>query len=786
MKRLFLISGLTLLTTIILCETLGYYGYNRFPIIIASVLSAVAGALLIISVIPDVDFPLNIKHFTVAIFTSVILGSLLWTIYDVSYSDTIAKRLATDSNVFTVGSSVNVKTSKGYLSTVICDETNANISLLTTEKLRAFPDDKIIADIKCSVDRSRLLYNKSSGIHLSGEVTGKITVIENDRFSFYRLLYTLRNQIKLHINTETGEESGFLNALILGDKSGLSFEDKSTLQLAGIYHICAVSGLHVSIMCMFVGYIIDFLNINKSKPRFFVTVPILFILLGITGFSVSAIRAVFMASCALLGRVFLRRTDSLNFLGLILSLILIISPSSAFSPSLLLSFMATMGIILLANPMQKWITTCVFIKTGKIIPDLLSFFLGIFCVSVAATTFTAVVSVYFFSTVSLCGLLANIIALPLVTVVYILTVVMLFFSFLPFCGSITLLFAQLVKIGVKLIMNIASWFTESVFAKTDLSMNAIGSCALLALVAALLYLYKNRKKPKKKRKQRVAFSGVIFALVFVVSLFGGTAVKSVADPDDQLYHVAFIDVGQGMSSVISYGDSAVIIDCGGSKTVSSAITDYLHSKSIKNIKSVILSHLHSDHCNAFVSLLDDWDVPEVIIPYTEGDPGVYLEILEAVYEEEADLVVIEKDTVRTIGNMSLFILTNHLDPENSDQNDNSLVVISDYSGTFRALFSGDITEISEKKLVSSYGDFLDCKVLGVAHHGSKYSSSEIFLDEVSPLLSIISVGKNSYGHPSSEAIDRLLDCGSTIMTTLDYGTIEIVTDGVNMDVLCGE
>jgi len=786
MKQPFLVFGITLLFTIIVCETIGYYGYNKIALVGASIVSAIAGAIVLLSVVPDTGINQRFKHYTVVIALSLIVGSVLWFLSDARYSETINERFASNNNLYRISDSINVKTYNGYYTTVICQETGAHTSLLTKEKLIVSPGDTLVADIVHTVDHDRKLYNKSQGIHFSGEVNGKTEIIQNSELSIDRLFYTLKKQIARNIDSETADASGFLKALILGDKSGLSFEDKTVLQRAGVYHICAVSGQHVSIMCMFIAYIIDFLNIKRNRIRFAITFPILLFLLGITGFSVSALRAVFMTSCALFGKVMLRRTDSLNFLGLVLSLILIFSPTSAYSVSLLLSFSATIGIILLSNPIKEEIITSFFLKTGKILPDFCLFLIGIFSVSVAATVFTVTVSVFFFSSVSLCGIIANLFVLPIVTVVYILTVIMILFSFIPACAPCTLLFAQLAKIGVKLVMNISSWFTESVFSNVDLSLGTIGSCALLALLSAVIYLYKNRKKSKKKRKQRLAYSGVIFAVIFLVSLFGGTAVKSVADPSDDLYHVAFIDVGQGMSAVVSYGENAIIIDCGGSKTVSSAITDYLNSKSIKNIDSVILSHLHSDHCNAFVSLVDEWDIPEVIIPYTEGDPALYIEILDAVDNEGADLVVLEDDIIRKIGNMSLCILTEHLDSASSDQNENSLVVIADIASMFRVLFSGDITFAAEDRLIEHYGRFLDCKVLSVPHHGSKYSSSEEFLDAVSPILSVISVGKNTYGHPTDETLKRLREANSQVITTMDYGTIEIVTDGFDWNVVYGD
>ncbi len=85
-----------------------------------------------------------------------------------------------------------------------------------------------------------------------------------------------------------------------------------------------------------------------------------------------------------------------------------------------------------------------------------------------------------------------------------------------------------------------------------------------------------------------------------------------------------------------------------------------------------------------------------------------------------------------------------------------------------------------------YGDFLDCDFLSIPHHGSKYSSSKLFLDNISPIISIISVGKNSFGHPAKETIERIEASRSKILTTIEYGTIEIISDGINYNVVYGK
>ena len=129
------------------------------------------------------------------------------------------------------------------------------------------------------------------------------------------------------------------------------------------------------------------------------------------------------------------------------------------------------------------------------------------------------------------------------------------------------------------------------------------------------------------------------------------------------------------------------------------------------------------------------------------------------------------------------MLTKHLDPTSDDQNENSIVGLCEY-GNFRALFTGDITSKAEKRLVSAYGNALDCDVLSVPHHGSKSSSSTAFLNACSPIYAVVSVGaKNTYGHPTEEAMNRISDTGATLYRTDKLSTVAVRTDGEKMEVL---
>jgi len=113
--------------------------------------------------------------------------------------------------------------------------------------------------------------------------------------------------------------------------------------------------------------------------------------------------------------------------------------------------------------------------------------------------------------------------------------------------------------------------------------------------------------------------------------------------------------------------------------------------------------------------------------------------------------------------------------DRDESNENCMVALLSYRN-FDCLFTGDIG-FAQERLLEGYGSLLDVEVLKVAHHGSKYSTGEAFLMQTTPLTALVSVGKNSYGHPSAEALARLTALGSGIYRCDQCGDITVRTDG---------
>jgi competence protein ComEC len=192
------------------------------------------------------------------------------------------------------------------------------------------------------------------------------------------------------------------------------------------------------------------------------------------------------------------------------------------------------------------------------------------------------------------------------------------------------------------------------------------------------------------------------------------------------------------------------------------------------IDLMIASHGHMDHIGGLKTVIDKIKVKKLVVADTsdiemreltdyaakKGIPVTRMKEDDIIYEESGL-------TIKAIYPLK----EEHLMPSNltTSANELSLVARLDY-GDFSALFTGDIGFESEKRLLGNRVD-LNCDLLKVAHHGSKYSSDKSFIKEVSPNLAVISVGKNRYGHPSPDAINRIIEQGSEIYQTIINGGI---------------
>ncbi|MDF2686655.1 MAG: internalization-related competence protein ComEC/Rec2, partial [Clostridia bacterium] len=605
----------------------------------------------------------------------------------------------------------------------------------------------------------------------------------NNKPSGY-IFYQIKQYVTKILNKFTGEHSGFTKSLVLGDTGELSSSDYNSLKNSGLLHIASVSGLHVSILT---GLILILLSSMKRKRlKYILCFLFLFILTGVCGFSPSVLRAVFMTGVTFIGNFFQRKADSLNAFGLAVLLILTFSPFLIISPSFLLSFAATLGMLILQKPLMTGVSTLIF-RFFNYVPDIVSYnIISVFILSLSCTIFTLPVSVYFFGSFSVMGVLSNVLTMTVINFTFALCILIVLIGWIPIISSIAYVLSFLINWGVVYIMAVTKFLSGFNISSLDfLSLNKGPEIFIIALLIGFItfLLLNSIKKPEQnKNKNKIKRKYIKICVPILVTLILiGTSIflQKIFINNDNNLTFSFVNVGQGECAAIIQKNEAVIVDCGGSLSPGENAADYLMKNGVEKIPYVILSHLHEDHTNGIAYLCEIYDIDEIIVPYTEGDPAIYVEITMIAAEEGAKLTVIEKDEERKFGQVSIKLLTNHFLPETKDQNENSIVVITEYVD-FKAMLTGDITAAAEKRLLG-YGSLLDIDLLGIPHHGSSYSTSVEFLTAATPVFSVISVGKNSYGHPASEVIDRLIEYGNVLITK-DCGYVEVKTDGKKMDI----
>ena len=225
----------------------------------------------------------------------------------------------------------------------------------------------------------------------------------------------------------------------------------------------------------------------------------------------------------------------------------------------------------------------------------------------------------------------------------------------------------------------------------------------------------------------------------------------------------------------------VLID-GGKVSAGADVLTFLQQEGVDDLEYMVATHADRDHIGGLIRVLEDGSVPVERVLYNgyPGDTTTWTDFTNAVVARGITLTVAQAPMTYTWGTSQVWVLNPLTGLTSSDQNDFSLVIALQH-GSSRFLFTGDIPSQVENKLIQQ-GISLSADVLKVAHHGSKYSSTTEFLEAVSPQDAVISVGPNSYGHPTPEVIARLEAVGARTWYTSLNGTVRFSSDGESFSV----
>jgi competence protein ComEC len=656
-------------------------------------------------------------------------------------------------------------------------------------------------------------YMAFKGIWVAGYVRGnKIVRLENkSKKRISRIIEDVRHHIAALIeDSGPGAQANLLKALIVGQRSSITPDLRERFNRAGIGHILAISGLHIGIVASVAFLIFRWLlsrfffvlwhGWSKKGAALLSLVPV-FVYAMLAGMAPSTQRALIMVTVFLMTFPFEREHDLLNTLALAAMLILVVYPPSLFTASFQLSFSAVLGILLGMSKMQK--TASPEKRPWYGFGDI---FLNLFFVSFFAFLGTLPLVMLYFNRFSLVGLAANLLIVPLIG--YIVVPLGLFSVFVfPFSIYGASLGMNMCAAVLAKILYIVRFFSDLPFAAVKtFTPTSLEICCYYFLFWAILNFKRSKENPNVdnlsntgeesiEKDGPVAKSAkVIFVVVLLVMCADACYWMSERFWHDDL-RVTAIDVGQGSSALLEFpGGYCLLIDGGGFPgdstfdTGARIIAPFLWRKKIKTVDTLILSHPDSDHLNGLLYIAEHFNVKNV---WTNNETArsINFQNFMKIIEKNNIHMPLFKDLPRmhVINGVELKILyppENFIDKKQTEAwrnfNNNSLVVRVRF-GSKSFLFPGDIKKEAEGEIVSIATSDLKSTVLWAPHHGSKSSSTEPFLDKVSPEIVIISSGwKNRFGFPHPSVLKRYKQRGYRIYRTDHNGAVALSTDGQSL------
>lgn len=593
-------------------------------------------------------------------------------------------------------------------------------------------------------------YYKANGIDGKLKVT-ECKVLDKEYSVFRQVLYELRNKIK-EVYYESLEEkaAGSLSAMVLGEKSLLDQEIKELYQAGGFSHVLVISGLHITLLGM---AIYEFLHkLLGVKQGVFGAILVMFAYGVLTNFGVSTNRAVVMLTIMLMARVVFRSYDSMTALAFSALVILLQQPLQLFQSGFLLSYGAVIGAVV------------VYPTLRRMIPIQKNYILDTVLITFSIYSVTLPIVLYWFYEVPTYSVLANLCVLPLVSLVVMLGLVGgVMGCICPMIGTFLLGGAYYIMQFYQVVGEIVSSLPYHYYIVGRPGLLLISMYAIL-IVFGMRLLYKQNLR------------GIPIMVMAILILLWPSSSTS--------FRFTMLDVGQGDGIVVESEGQVYLID-GGSSTVNKVgafrLIPYLKARGIRNVDGILLSHSDGDHISGVLELLESASlegirIEEVLITEAMRQDESYENLERLTKEENIKLTVMEQGERRGDYGLSILCLSRSAV---LNANDSSMVLQVTY-GQLDILCVGDLESTGENGLLDE-GMITKCEILKVGHHGSRYSTSQAFLERVQPAVALISAGKNnSYGHPHKEVLERLEDVGSKVYETIHSGAITIESNGQQM------
>ena len=619
------------------------------------------------------------------------------------------------------------------------------------------------------------------------------------------------NCVKVLLSAFGERDGGILCAMLFGDKRNLSEELKEIYSASGIAHVLAISGLHISLIGVFL-YAVANRSFLSSKQSFAAVVAALVLYGFMVGYAPSVFRAVFMFSYRLFAKTLKKSYDAPTALSLSAFLTCLFFPGMTKDSAFLLTYLAVAGILLIAP---------VFMSTVNRRKN----FFDTFGVSVSVFAATLPVTVFSTEKITFGGMLLNLVVLPAMPVLFVVAFLNVIFHRLTPVSSLLVTVGRSILFAIEsagdfmtripfLSLCIKAPGKERVIIYTTLVvLLCIFFLALKRKLRLIYYRIMNRKILDEKGIAREETErGFLLAEIFYHVIFTGILVSLIvfliSSPKSTT--ITFLDVGQGDGIFIRTKEGKVFMIDGGSTSKNrigeKIIEPYLGYEGEEEVDLWFLTHNDSDHVNGFLEVLKSDRIRIKRIAVSENARDDFEELADLAAQKGCEMIYLSagdvigsasafgeetgagntsgetvpgRTTQRRVGDSFRFTVISPEKYKNYEDRNAASLVLYYEEGDLHIAFMGDSREEAEKSFEKFLVELPETNrgeiILKCAHHGSANgSNSEEFYEAVRPSVCIVSAGRNNvYGHPHREVKERIDRAGALLANTADHGAITV-------------
>ncbi|MDD5363126.1 MAG: ComEC/Rec2 family competence protein [Ignavibacteria bacterium] len=550
-----------------------------------------------------------------------------------------------------------------------------------------------------------------------------------------------------------GDEAAFLNGLVTGYRSDLSAEIKDDFVKAGVMHILAVSGLNVAYVILILSFIFSFFRVHLI-PKIILYIIALTFYTYFTGATASIIRAVIMGALILIVLVVQRKINFYNITGFSAIVILAIDSKQLFNPGFILTYSSVLSIVFFMERFNHLFPG--FGKRKKGIRLLLNKLFVLLLTTITAQIGVLPITVLYFSKISLIGIFANLIAIPLSNI----SLALGFFQIIT--GTFSSFLCSVIAASNKLLLMFQLWFIKEC-SSINYSYVEIFGITTLSIITFYFVIFILATSERTNFIPRILIS-ITIVLCFVIYGY----------QDSSSLKITYLSIGNSDCAHIETPDgSQILIDAGTetpfSRSNSARVIPYLKRKQAAEISLLVITTNINKNYYCIKNLYDNFRIKKII---AVNSVDIKSKLADLIIRNQTEIETIDNtEMISGYGSLRFYFLKN--------KEEKSFMTKLVY-GERSFLFAGNTVKDDEMNIINIYNDFLKSDVLKIAKAGSDKSTGVEFLVKVKPDLCIISTAGEKSRIFSEFVTERIKETGARIFRTDTDNAVRLICDGRNI------